>query len=230
MKFEGFPAEAFAFYKELRTNNSREWWPGNKDRYERFVREPLEALAAELEPEFGPIKTFRPFRDVRFSRDKTPYQDHASLALNPTDGQGTLYFQFSDRGLFLAGGYYRPAKDQLDRFRALVDDTKAVEDLDILVEDLAANGFPLGDPQALKTAPRGWSKEHPRIELLRRTSLVVSQDTPPSAWMSTPECLEHVTLAWRQIKRWGDWLNTNVGASTIPVTDARGTARRGGTR
>jgi hypothetical protein len=99
MKFEGFSAEAFAFYDELRRNNSREWWPGNKDRYERFVREPLEALAAELEPEFGPIKTFRPFRDVRFSRDKT--------------------------------------------------------------------------------APRGWSKGHPRIELLRRTSLVVGQDLPP---------------------------------------------------
>lgn len=70
--FQGIPTAAFRFYEELEENNNREWWLEHKSAYDAGVREPLTALLAELEPEFGPAKVFRPNRDVRFSQDKSP--------------------------------------------------------------------------------------------------------------------------------------------------------------
>jgi uncharacterized protein (DUF2461 family) len=74
--FEGFPAEAFEFYERLKADNSRTFWDAHKDDYQRLVREPVIALTAELEAEFGPASVFRPYRDTRFSADKSPYKTH----------------------------------------------------------------------------------------------------------------------------------------------------------
>lgn len=72
----GIPAEAFEFYEHLDVDNSREFWIEHKSEYEQYVRDPLHELAQSLEPDFGPAKLYRPYRDMRFSRDKTPYKDH----------------------------------------------------------------------------------------------------------------------------------------------------------
>ena len=72
--FSGLDPDAVEFFRELRADNTKEWWTANKDRYERSVRGPFEALATALEPEFGAVKIFRPYRDVRFSADKSPYK------------------------------------------------------------------------------------------------------------------------------------------------------------
>ncbi len=76
MAFSGFADEAFTFYEGLLADNSKPYWTSHKEIYERHVRAPLTELCAELEEEFGAVKLFRPYRDVRFSKDKTPYKTH----------------------------------------------------------------------------------------------------------------------------------------------------------
>jgi len=133
--FAGFGAGLVGLYDGLAADNSRAYWLAHKEVYERDVAAPLRALADALEPDFGEAKLFRPHRDVRFSPDKRPYQEHASLAVLGA-GAG-LYVQISPDGLMLAGGAWRPARDQLDRFRRAVDDEVVAAELDRTLARLA---------------------------------------------------------------------------------------------
>jgi len=96
--FEGFGERALDFYEGLAADNSRSYWQDNQDVYSEHVAGPLQALAAELAVEFGQPKIFRPYRDLRFSADKRPYQEHASMSVSRDDGGG-LYFALSAVGL-----------------------------------------------------------------------------------------------------------------------------------
>lgn len=220
--FAGFGERALELYEGLRADNSRTYWQAHQDVYRADVAAPLAALAEALTPEFGPVKTFRPNRDVRFSADKRPYQEHAALAALADQGAGGpvvggLYAALSTDGLFVAGGYHRPARDQLERFRTLQDEAATAADLDTLLADLAAAGYPLDEGEPLRTAPRGWPRDHPRIDLLRRTSLTVSRTHEPGPWLFEPACLDVVLDGWRTARRWCAWLDEHVGASTLPA-------------
>lgn len=103
--FGGVPLEAVDFYEELELNNSREWWVAHRVRYDTAVRAPMEALAAALEDEFGPVKLFRPNRDVRFSADKSPYKTHQGVVVATASGMG-WYVAVSAEGLMTAAGWY----------------------------------------------------------------------------------------------------------------------------
>ncbi len=107
MAFGGFTDEAFSFYEGLQGDNSKPYWTSHKETYERHVREPLTELCAELEDEFGAVKLFRPYRDVRFSKDKTPYKTHQGG--HTAEG---FYIQIDADGLMVAGGMYAPTPDQ----------------------------------------------------------------------------------------------------------------------
>jgi uncharacterized protein (TIGR02453 family) len=214
--FDGFTADAFAFYTELKANNSKTWWLENKKRYEQSVAIPLNSLADQLEPEFGSVKVFRPYRDVRFSADKTPYKEHAALVIEQATGGGALYFQFSDVGFMIAGGAWQPAPDQLARFRAAVDDHRSIEHLEQVLADLENAGYVMGSDGALKTAPRGWRADHPKIDLLRRTSLAVAHHEPAADWMHTESCLPEIQDGWRTVQRWNAWLAEVVGPPDTP--------------
>lgn len=140
-------------------------------------------------------RCFRPHRDLRFTPDKQPYQEHASLAVEPQSGEhgsGSLYLSLSLEGLLLAGGYYQPGREQLDRFRHLQDDPRVAADLDRTVRRLADAGYPLSEGAPVKTAPGGWPRDHLRIEFVRRTSLTVGQTHPPGPWLHTGECLDRI--------------------------------------
>ena len=121
MTFRGWPADAFDFYQGLEADNSKTYWQANKARYEESVKAPFEALLAELDEEFGPFRLFRPYRDVRFSKDKSPYKTAAAASSEGERGTG-LYVQLSAAGLMVGSGYYHMASDQLGRFRDAVDD------------------------------------------------------------------------------------------------------------
>ena len=97
MGFTGFPAEAVTFYEGLGADNSRAYWQANKDVYSRSVRGPMDSLVEEL-AEFGPFHIFRPNRDVRFAKDKTPYKDHVA-AYGEGEGGTGYYVHFSATGL-----------------------------------------------------------------------------------------------------------------------------------
>ena len=119
MAFGGFDRDAPAFFQDLAADNTREWWTAHQERYIAHVRGPFEALAAELEPEFGDIKIFRPYRDVRFSADKTPYKLQIGMV---TRAPVAHYLQLSASGLLVGGGVYDVPPPALARFREIVDD------------------------------------------------------------------------------------------------------------
>lgn len=216
MTFTGFDPDAPAFYAELEQHNTKEWWLANKQRYDEAVRAPADALIEQLGAEFGPVKIFRPYRDVRFSADKRPYKDHLGLVTTPADGTA-LYLQLSQTGLMLAGGYYRPATDQLKRFRAIVDDNRLVGDLEATIEEVGESGFEVFDEDALTTAPRGFTVDHPKIDLLRLRNLAIRRVHAVEPWMFGPESLDRVREGWRTIGIWNDWLVENVGPTVSPA-------------
>jgi uncharacterized protein (TIGR02453 family) len=214
MAFSGFGTGALTFFEELAVDNSREWWHANKARYEAEVREPLELLLADLEAEFGEAKVFRPNRDTRFSRDKSPYKTNAA-AVVPSEC-GALYLSLSAEGLHVAGGGYMLARDQLARFREAVDDGRRARGLEKVLADLRARRATVGGHTVLKTAPRGYPADHPRIDLLRLDGITGGWVHPPRAWLHTPKAAAKVTDGWRALAPLNEWLRANVGPSVLP--------------
>ncbi|MEQ1702597.1 MAG: DUF2461 domain-containing protein [Ilumatobacteraceae bacterium] len=214
MAFTGFPDEAFAFYERLATDNSRTFWLANKPIFEQAVRGPMVALTEAL-GEYGPFHIFRPNRDVRFSKDKTPYKDHIG-AYGESQGGAGFYIQLGAGGMFTGTGYYDMAADQLERFRTAVDAAATGSDLAARCAVLERKGMRLGAMSELKTAPRGYPKDHPRIELLRRKGLFAAQDWPLAKWMHTKQVVTKITAAWAAATELNEWLDAHVGPSTLP--------------
>jgi len=208
----GFPAEAFEFFEGLAADNSKAYWQAHRDLYEEAVAAPLARLADALDGEFGPVKCFRPYRDVRFSADKRPYQEHASLAGTGARGTGVLYFQLGLDGVLLAGGAYRPPTAVLTSFRESVDDPAVAASYDAIAADLASHGITaLAEP--LRTRPRGWPADHPRLDLLRMTNLAVATTLTPGPWLAGEECVSTVAATWRRIDTFNQWLRDHVPAT-----------------
>ena len=204
--FSGFPPGALSFYAELEDVNSRDWWLAHKDVYERDVREPMLALLDGLEDEFGPAKLFRPNRDVRFSADKSPYKTHQGALV----GSGTVlghYVQVSADGLRAGGGFRAVSPAQTARFRAAVDAPSS----GLALETILGKDFELMGEQ-VKTTPRGYAADHPRIATLRHKELMVSRDFGAPAWLSTTRTLTEVRDTWRAVRPLSAWLEEHVGA------------------
>lgn len=216
--FRGWPAEALEFWAGLEADNSRTFWQANKAVYDRAVRAPMEALLADLDAEFGPFHLFRPHRDVRFTKDKTPYKT-AIAAVGEAEGGEMHYLQFSAQGLLVATGAYTMAADQLARHRAAIDDPAAGGDLAAVVTDLRRRGYAIGAMTTLRTAPRGYPKDHPRIELLRMKGCMASRTFPPAAWLHTARARDRVVATWRGAAALNAWLARHVGPSELPPDD-----------
>ncbi|MFJ4209533.1 DUF2461 domain-containing protein [Paenarthrobacter sp. NPDC089675] len=206
--FEGIPTAAFRFYEELEENNNREWWLEHKKTYDAEVREPLTALLAELEPEFGPAKIFRPNRDVRFSQDKSPYKTAQGAFATSKEGVG-FYVQISADGLLIGGGYHSHTPAQLARFRAAVDAPASGEELQQIVDAVAASGFAI-EGEKLKTVPRGFDKDHPRAELLKHKSLSAGVEVGEPDWLSTPAAREEIAARWETLRPLVEWVSEHA--------------------
>lgn len=208
--FAGFPEEALTFYEGLEADPSKAYWTDHRAVYEGSVKAPLLALLDDLAPEFGPGSVFRPYRDVRFSRDKSPYKTAAAASV------GALYLQLSAAGLMVAGGYYDTAPDQVERLRLAVDDERSGTALVAVVEALESGGWTVGGQQ-LKTVPRGFDRDHPRLRLLRHRTLVASRSWQPEPWLHEALCREQVATALRGLAPLTGWLEAHVGPSRLPV-------------
>ncbi|HZK05236.1 MAG TPA: DUF2461 domain-containing protein [Actinomycetaceae bacterium] len=172
-----FPEAGALFYHELVLNNERPWWRANKTRWERDVRDPLERIMADLRPEFGEAKIFRPYRDLRYGTDKTPYKTHQGAYISTGPAAG-WYAELGVKGLMTGGGFYHAAAREIAAYRAAVDDPARGHELEVILEELTSSGWEVaGD--SLTTAPRGFSRDHPRIRLLRHKHLFVRRMVDP---------------------------------------------------
>jgi uncharacterized protein (TIGR02453 family) len=221
VSFSGFPDDGLVFYEGLEADNSKAYWTAHRHVYDNAVRMPLQALADELAPEFGTPKLFRPYRDVRFSHDKTPYKTHQGAVLH-LDGRGvgSVYVQVSADGLRVSGGCWRLQRDQVERFRRAVADDLQGARLAAEVEELRRRGWGIDGDQLVRT-PRGYPADHPRLPLLRHKSLHASQEWVPADWLHERGALDRVRDAWRQLTPLNEWLSANVGATTAPADRRR---------
>jgi uncharacterized protein (TIGR02453 family) len=213
--FEGFPDEALVFYEGLEADNTKTFWTQHKAEYEGHVRSPLQALLDELAAEFGPAKVFRPYRDVRFSNDKTPYKTHQGAVVVPEGrGAGAWYVEISADGLMVAGGSWRLESDQVARYRRAVAEPVQGARLQAEVDRLRAGGWHIAGDQ-LKRVPAGYSADDERLELLKHKALHANRRwTPEEDWLHTREALDRVREGWRDLRTLNAWLADNVGATT----------------
>ena len=204
MAFEGFPVEALDFYDDLETDNTKSFWAAHKQVWERSVRDPMLALTEELGPEFGPAKVFRPYRDVRFAKDKTPYKDHqgAFVAAAPATG---WYVELGAPGVRVGAGFYEADSARLARIRASIADDRRGAELERFLAALERRGWERGG-ETLRTTPRGWTADHPRIGLLRHKSLVVSRSYGFEDVIHTRALLDQVRADWRAARPFVEWL------------------------
>jgi len=211
MAFEGFSAETFDFYERLEADNSKSFWDSHKGEYEAYVREPMLALADDLEEEFGAAQVFRPYRDTRFSADKSPYKTYQGMFVSRVMGTG-FYFQISADGGHAGGGFHSRGPDQIERYRQAIDAERSGTALAAMIAAFQSNGLTDGGDQ-LKTRPRGVAADHPRLDLLRYRSLTAGRDWPARQLPSGSAALDMIRQTWRQLIPLCDWLTEHVGAS-----------------
>jgi uncharacterized protein (TIGR02453 family) len=214
MKFSGWPIEAVEFYEGLAADNSKTYWTAHKSVYDESVYAPMAALLAELEGEFGPGKIFRPYRDVRFSKDKTPYK----TAIYATLESGG-YVGFRAEGLTVGRGYYRMAPDQVERYRVAVADDTTGPELVAVMAKLAKGQVTVEGSESLRSAPRGYPKDHPRIDLLRHRGLFAWRSWPVGAWLGTAGAKKRVVDFLRAAQPLQSWLDDRVGRSEAQPDD-----------
>ncbi len=202
--FEGFPEAALDFYDDLELDNTRSFWTAHREVYETAVRAPMTALTAALEPEFGAAKIYRPYRDVRFARDKTPYKDHqgAFVAAGPATG---YYLQVGAPGVRVGVGFYYAERERLASIRAAIADDRTGPQLSRVVDRLVRRGWELGG-ETLRTSPRGYDASHPRIGLLRHRTMTLGRSYGFEPVIFSPDLVEQVRADWRAGRPFVEWV------------------------
>ena len=177
--FEGFSADAMEFLADLAAHNERNWFQPRKGDYERLLKRPFEELCAAVGEEFAardiplqsdPIRSpFRIYRDVRFSKDKSPYKTWLAASF-PWIGGGSAsaggYFHLQPGNVYVGGGLWHPDSSWVSRWRAFVDE-RGDELRDALDDPAFASTFGSLHGDALKRVPPGYPADHPEAELLK---------------------------------------------------------------
>jgi len=212
-EFTGFPVAALDFYDDLELDNTRSFWAARKSVYDEAVRAPMTALVDALSEEFGPGKVFRPYRDVRFSKDKTPYKDHQGgfVAAGPSTG---WYVEVGAPGVRVGAGVYRADPVPLAAIRSAVAHALTGSELVGILTALERDGWQR-EGLTVRTTPRGWPADHPRIELLRHKSLYVGRSYGFEAVVHTAALLDRVRDDWRVTRPLVEWVlraTAGVGA------------------
>jgi uncharacterized protein (TIGR02453 family) len=211
MPFAGFPPAALTFYAGLEQDNTREYWQAHKDVYEDAVREPLEELLEELRGEFGTAKVFRPYRNLRFSKDKTPYKTAQAAVVTEDGAEAGRYVELSASGLRVGGGMFHIPKEELDAIRRAIADDRAGPELQRIKDELERGGLTYNPPE-LKSAPRGYPREHPRIDLLRRKNHIATTTIEPGPHLHSAKAAARIAAEWRKLSPLLSWLDRHTAA------------------
>lgn len=210
----GFTEDSLSFLKALEAHNDRDWFAAHKSDYERELKLPAEdyceAMRMKLEALCGidhKAKIFRIYRDVRFSKDKTPYNAHVRMSFVPVTGPSSKpgwFFSLEPDHVVLGVGVFQYDKAALDEWRARVagDDGAGLEKM---LDKLVRDGFRMNEPD-LKRVPSSYPPDHPRAEFLRRKGLNVWYDfadaSPALGGSAASTCLNN----FRKMKPVFDWL------------------------
>lgn len=218
-RFEGFVDTEAKFFKQLAKNNRRDWFQAHRNEYDEGWASPMSALLGEVRAkvdrhfphcDLAEPKTFRIFRDVRFSKDKSPYKTHIGGLLSVAGGRGAvetpaaLYLHVGHDELFACSGAYVMNGPQLDRYRKALVDAKRGGELAKKIAGLKKKGYSFGSHEMLQRVPRGFDPEHPRAELLKRKGLIVTFPALPKKLLTSRKLV--------------DWLASHVKASA-PIVE-----------
>ncbi len=220
-EFAGMSDDGLAFLEDLEERNTKEFFDANKAVFTEQVQAPFAALvegaAARLRralPELGTPKVFRIYRDLRFSKDKTPYKTSMSASVpsrHREDGEGGpgvgtgYYVNVGPAGLYTASGLYHADRADLQRVRAAIADPALGEELEAILAKAAGQHLePWLDP--LQRTPKPWPADHPRAQLLKARSLILNRQHDRAPWLQTPELLDHLLADWKAMIPFNRWL------------------------
>jgi uncharacterized protein (TIGR02453 family) len=206
MAFTGWPEEALEFYDGLAADNSKAYWAEHKAVYTDKILGPMTELTEELAAEFGEPKIFRPYRDIRFSADKTPYKTHCGAVIG-----GTGYVQLSAEGLGAGAGMWQMGPEQLARYRAAVASDDAGGELEKVLAEIEQADITIHGHEVLKSAPRGYPADHPRITLLRYKGLTAWKQWPVEPWLETASAKDRLVSFYRTTRPLCSWLTSHAG-------------------
>ena len=221
-RFAGFPKELPAFLKKLERNNNKAWFDAHRDDYEALYLEPAKAFASAMVPALRTVgkditceprvngAIMRINRDVRFSKDKTPYKTALHFRFpsgDPRDKGGSgLFLRVASNSLTVAGGAFGFDPKKLDRYRRAVVDPKQGKALRVAIDKvLKAGPYALSDPD-LKRVPKGFDPEHPNAELLRFKGFYAHADLPMPKAIFGSQAVPHVIAHFKKLRPVQDWL------------------------
>lgn len=207
-----WPPAAIEFLTELEANNDSGWFRANRDRYDRYLLAPGREVAAAL-AHLGQPHFFRPYNNLRF-RPGPPIKENFAIAIG-YGGGGGYYFDLSLDGLLVAAGIHRPASDQLERFRAAIDNDRLARGFERAVRVAETAGLQTA-PAELKRAPKGYPIDHRRIERLRMKELTVFRREQLGPWLHKPDCTTRIRAQLEAARPLVKWLGEHVGPSTRP--------------
>ena len=219
-------ASNFKFLKDLKKNNDRDWFTENKKRYQHEHEEIIsfaDALLAKMnehdhiETPTGKKSLFRIYRDVRFSKDKSPYKTYWSGGFKRATAsrRGGYYFHIQPDGQsFIGGGFWGPNKEDLQRIREEIA-TDATELREILADPTFVSTFNGLQGDQLKTAPKGYDKDHPDIDLLRYKQFIFGRNFTDKE-VQSPDFLDVANDTFKAMRPFFDFM------SDVLTTDSNG--------
>jgi uncharacterized protein (TIGR02453 family) len=206
-KFAGWPEDFQRFFIGLELDNSKRYFEANRRVYDESVRAPMVALMESFEDEYGPAKVFRANRDIRFSKDKSPYKTNIA-AHNGKDGVGG-YLSLAASGLTVAVGCYELSPDQLTKYRKRVAAEATGAPLAAIVAKLEKAGYKMGGEQ-LKRVPATWPQDHPRARLLKHKLVYVYRDFGLQPWLGSAAARAKVLKVFADAEPLSAWLRKFV--------------------
>ena len=221
MKQTTIQPELFQFLNELAANNNREWFAEHKPRFQELDKG-MKAFGKALEEEMlkhdvvEPVKVYRIYRDVRFSKNKLPYKTNRGAGFTRATAlrRGGYFFNIEPGNSFVAGGFWGPNKEDLKRIRVeIAADAQSLRD--IIAQPIFKDTFGNLAGQQLKTAPRDYPKDHPDIDLLRYKQFILIKNFSDKEVLSK-DFLQNLNQCFQNMRPFLDYM------SDVLTTDENG--------
>lgn len=212
------------FLTQLKENNNREWFTENKKRFDseqKTTKTFFTQILTDLEKidSIEKMQMHRIYRDIRFSKDKTPYKNHFSVSFDRTKPllRGGMYLHIENDASFVGGGFWEPNNEDLFRIRKEIE-LDASDLKEIITDKTFVSYFGTLEGEELKTAPKGFDKTHPDIELIRKKQFVIRRKFSNKEVLS-PNFQEEVLATFKAMRPFFDYmsdvLSTDLNGESI---------------